>query len=54
MNNKYTLSYWDSQIVASALISHCGVLASEDMQDGLIIGAMTIKNVIIPQDASPL
>lgn len=32
---RYSLSYWDSLIVANALILDCEVLYSEDMQDGL-------------------
>jgi len=32
---QYSLSYWDSIIVANALNADCGVLYSEDMQDGL-------------------
>ena len=31
----YSLSYWDSLIVASALNNECAILYSEDMQDGL-------------------
>lgn len=31
----YSLSYWDSLVVASAINSECSILYSEDMQDGL-------------------
>ncbi len=42
---KYSLSYWDSLIVASALKNDCKVLYTEDMQDGLIINEkLTVKN----------
>ena len=37
LREQYALSYWDSQIVSSALQSGAGVLYSEDMQDGLIV-----------------
>jgi predicted nucleic acid-binding protein len=37
LREKYSLSFWDSIIVASALNSNCNILASEDMQDGLRI-----------------
>jgi predicted nucleic acid-binding protein len=41
-----SVSYWDSQIVASAYLANCSMLASEDMQDGsLIRGNLTIKNI---------
>jgi predicted nucleic acid-binding protein len=41
----YSLSYWDSLIVAAALEANCVKLYSEDMQHGQIIdGKMTIQN----------
>ena len=43
---RYSFAYWDSHVVASALTSQCGVLASEDMQDGLKIDSLTIMNVL--------
>jgi len=45
LRDRYAFSYWDSQIVASALISNCSVLASEDMQNNLQIKNMRIKNI---------
>ncbi|PIX97178.1 MAG: VapC toxin family PIN domain ribonuclease [Hydrogenophilales bacterium CG_4_10_14_3_um_filter_63_21] len=39
------LSYWDCLIVASALLSGCGTLYSEDMQHGQIFeGRLTVLN----------
>jgi predicted nucleic acid-binding protein len=41
-----SVSYWDSQIAASAYLANCSTLISEDMQDGsLIRGSLTIKNI---------
>jgi predicted nucleic acid-binding protein len=41
-----SVSYWDSQIVASAYLANCSTLISEDMQAGsLIRGSLTIKNI---------
>jgi len=37
LRGSYSLSYWDSLIVASAIESGCEVLYSEDMQPGLHI-----------------
>lgn len=34
---RYRFSYYDSQIIASALEHQCDVLYSEDMQDGQVI-----------------
>jgi len=41
---RYSLSFWDGLIVAAALAGECKTLLSEDMQDGLQIGALTIMN----------
>ena len=46
LREEYSFSYWDSQIVASALMSQCAILASEDMHDGLLIGDTVIVNVL--------
>ena len=45
LREKYSLSFWDSIIVASAIVSNCNILASEDMQDGLRINNTIIKNI---------
>jgi predicted nucleic acid-binding protein len=34
---QYSLSFWDSLIVASAILGDAKILYSEDMQDGVII-----------------
>lgn len=45
LRERYTLSYWDSVIVASALASGASTLQSEDMHDGLVIQhQLTIVN----------
>jgi predicted nucleic acid-binding protein len=33
---RYSLSHWDSLIVAAALMADCRTLYSEDMQHGLV------------------
>jgi predicted nucleic acid-binding protein len=48
VRERYSLSYWDSLIVAAALDAGCTVLASEDMQHGLTIdGRLTITNPFV-------
>jgi predicted nucleic acid-binding protein len=37
LRDRYFLSFWDSLIVASAILGNANILYSEDMQDGLII-----------------
>ena len=42
---QYSLSFWDSLVVASAIESGCNVLYTEDMQEGLTVeGQLTIVN----------
>ncbi len=45
LRDKYTLSYWDSLIVAASLSVQVPVLYSEDMQHGLTVeGQLEIRN----------
>lgn len=45
----YSLSYWDSLIVTTALSAGCEILYSEDMHDGLqVSNTLTIKNPFKP------
>lgn len=45
MAERYGLSVYDGQIVASALLAECTTLWSEDMQDGLVLdGRATVRN----------
>ena len=37
LRDQYLLSFWDSLIVASAILGGASILYSEDMQDGLIL-----------------
>jgi predicted nucleic acid-binding protein len=53
LRNKYSLSFWDSIIVASALNSNCNILVSEDMQNGLRIGNMVINNIFSKSIKTP-
>lgn len=42
---KYSISFWDSMIVAAALENNCQTLLTEDMQDGLVVeNTLVIKN----------
>ena len=45
LREKYSFSFWDSMIVSSAINCGCTILASEDMQDGLKIDNMIIRNI---------
>ncbi len=45
--DRWRLSYYDALIVAAALQAECGILYSEDLQDGLKIQYLTIRNPFI-------
>lgn len=46
VRSQYAFSFWDGLVVASALECGAMVLFSEDMQDGLKVGDVVIKNPI--------
>jgi predicted nucleic acid-binding protein len=49
ISERYTLSLYDSMIVAAALLAQCQTLYSEDMQNGLLIeGQLRVKNPFLP------
>jgi len=48
----YSLSFWDSLIVASALAGGADILYSEDMQDGLRVSGQL--NIVNPFDSREL
>jgi predicted nucleic acid-binding protein len=41
---RYRLSWWDSMIVAAAQLQDCTLLLTEDLQDGAVFGALTVRN----------
>ncbi|TVP62246.1 MAG: PIN domain-containing protein [Nodularia sp. (in: Bacteria)] len=48
INAKYHYSYWDSLIIATALLSECSIIYSEDMQHNqLIENKVRILNPLI-------
>jgi predicted nucleic acid-binding protein len=44
VERRYRLSWWDSLIVGAAQAQRCGVLLSEDFQDGMLLGELTVRN----------
>ena len=49
VSDTYAVSWWDSMIIAAALVARCGTLLSEDMQHGLVVNDMlTIRNPFAP------
>jgi predicted nucleic acid-binding protein len=48
LREKYSISFWDSILVGSALFSGCSILVSEDMQNGMIVEKkLVIKNILL-------
>ena len=41
---RYRLSWWDSTIVAAAQLQGCTVLLTEDLQDGALLGTLTVRS----------
>jgi predicted nucleic acid-binding protein len=44
---RHRLSFYDAHICASAILSGAGVMLSEDMQDGMKIDGVSIRNPFI-------
>jgi predicted nucleic acid-binding protein len=41
---RYRLSWWDAMIVAAAQLQDCVLLLTEDLQDGLALGGVTVRS----------
>lgn len=44
---RYALNVYDGLILAAAALAGCRTVYTEDMQDGLVVGAVTVKNPYI-------
>lgn len=44
IERRYQLSWWDSLVVAAAQLQGCALLLSEDLQDGMVLGGVTVRN----------
>ena len=53
LQNRFSLSWWDALIVASAQISECRVLLTEDLQDGQRFDAVRVVNPFASPDRTP-
>ena len=45
LQDRYHLAWWDARVVAAAVRAQCRYLLSEDFQDGMVFGDVT---VIVP------
>ena len=44
LQDRFSLSYWEALIVGAAQITDCGLLLSEDLQDGQRFDGITVVN----------
>jgi len=44
VEGRYKISWWDSLIVAAAQLQGCGLLLTEDLQDGMAFGSLTVRS----------
>jgi len=47
VQDRFALSWWDSLIVASALLAGCSRLVTEDLQDGLQVDGLKLVNPFV-------
>ncbi|HEY9530408.1 MAG TPA: PIN domain-containing protein [Burkholderiales bacterium] len=41
---RYRISWWDSLVVAAAQLQDCALLLTEDLQDGAVLGSVTVRS----------
>jgi predicted nucleic acid-binding protein len=44
IERRYGISWWDSMVVAAALLQDCQVLLTEDLQDGMVFGTLAVRS----------
>ena len=53
LKRRYTLSWWDSLIVAAAQSSQCKVLLTEDLQEGQVFGDVRVIDPFASRARTP-
>lgn len=44
VEQRWRLSWWDSMVVAAAQLQDCTLLLTEDLQDGVVFGTVTVRS----------
>lgn len=44
IERRWRISWWDSMVVAAAQLQDCARLLTEDLQDGAVFGAVTVRS----------
>ncbi len=55
IERRYQTSWWDSMIVAAALLQDCVILLTEDLQEGMTFGTLAVRSpfsTVIEQPAA--
>jgi predicted nucleic acid-binding protein len=47
IETRYSTNWWDALIVAAAQLQDCTILLSEDFQDGMTFGGLSVRNPFI-------
>ena len=45
LRQRHSVSFWDSLVIAAAILADCDTLVSEDMQDGKRFGRLVVRNI---------
>ena len=54
VEHRYLLSWWDSMVVAAAQLKDCRILLTEDLQDGMMLGTVRVRNPFLHAVEEPL
>lgn len=44
VERRWRISWWDAMVVAAAQLQYCEVLLTEDLQDGMVFGSVTVRS----------
>lgn len=44
VEQRWRISWWDSMVVAAAQMQYCTLLLTEDLQDGMAFGSVTVRS----------
>ena len=44
VERRYAISWWDSMVVAAALVQDCQVLLTEGLQEGMVFGTLAVRS----------
>lgn len=53
LERRHSLSWWDALIVAAAQTNRCGVLLTEDLQDGQVLDDLRVINPFVSAERAP-